>query len=83
MGRLMAGIGLIVLVGIPLGAYIWETLNELLAGHVDTPRLLWLVPALVLGILLLRFMSRQVQRWEGERGDSVAEPRSPGPRNPS
>ena len=81
MGRLMAGIGLIVLIGIPLGAYIWETLNELLAGHINTSRLLWLVPALVLGVLLLRFMSRQVQRWEGERSDAAAESSSTGPRS--
>jgi asparagine N-glycosylation enzyme membrane subunit Stt3 len=56
-----------VLVGTPLVAYLWETLNQLMAGHFNGPRVaIGAVAALVLAALL-RFLARSVWRWEGTR----------------
>ncbi len=64
MSRLVVGIGLFVLVGFPLVAYLWEAMNELFAGRVRPTQLLIAVPVAVLLYLLLRFMARSVLSWE-------------------
>jgi hypothetical protein len=68
--RLVAGIGLFVLLGTPLVAYLWDTLNRLFAGIVEPVRLLIAIPAAILFYLLLRAMARAVQAWQspGARG---------------
>ena len=69
--RLILGIGAFVLLGTPLVAYLWETVNRLLAGVFDAPRLLISVPALVLLLVLFRFMARAVLEWDrGRRGET-------------
>jgi hypothetical protein len=56
-----------VLVGTPLVAYVWETLNQLMAGHFNGRRVaIGAVAALVLAALL-RFLARSVWRWEETR----------------
>lgn len=67
---LVLGIALFVLLGTPLVAYIWETLNRLLAGIVEPMRLLITVPAVLLFYFLLRFMGRSVEAWHHERSGS-------------
>jgi hypothetical protein len=62
--RLVIGIALFVLVGTPLVAYLWETLNRLFAGIVEPLRLLGALPAAVLFYLLLRFMARSIATWQ-------------------
>jgi hypothetical protein len=54
-----------LIVGAPLVAYLWETLNEILAGDIYAPRLLISLPLLVVLIVLLVLLARQGQRWEG------------------
>lgn len=71
-GRVMGGIGLFTLLGTPCVAYLWETLNLLLAGIVVPMRLLISVPVLVVFALILRWMGRVIQRWD-------AATRSPAP----
>lgn len=44
--------------------YLWEVLNQLLAGVVDGSRLLIAVPVLLLFIGLLTLVSRSVNRWD-------------------
>ena len=69
MGRLIAGMALFVVLGIPLVGYLWETLNELLAGHVDGTRLLISLPVLALLGALLAWLGRRVWAWEGRHVD--------------
>ena len=62
--RLILSIGLFVLVGFPLVAYLWESMNELCAGHVRPLQLLIAIPVAILLYLLLRFMARSIQSWD-------------------
>jgi hypothetical protein len=70
----MLRIALFVLLGFPLLAYLWETLNRLLAGHLEPLMLLGFVPAALLFWLLLRLMGRAVESWH-----SVQHPHPPNP----
>ena len=63
-GTLVPFIALFALVGLPLVAYLWETLNELLSGFVDPVRLAVSVPVLVLFVALLVLLARGVQRLD-------------------
>lgn len=54
--RVFLALAAIILAGIPLLAYIWGTLNELLAGHVDGRRILLTLP-LGLALLALLFVA--------------------------
>lgn len=76
-GRLTAEILLLILAGTPLVAYLWETLNRLLAGVVQPARLLISLPILLAFLGLLHLMSRVIPGWERERSDTG--PRTPRP----
>ncbi|HSH45256.1 MAG TPA: hypothetical protein VK966_05345 [Longimicrobiales bacterium] len=67
-GLTVAILGL-ALVGGGLVAYLWETLNQLMAGFVDWSRLLISIPVLAVFLLLLRFIAGRVERWQGEPGN--------------
>jgi hypothetical protein len=56
---LMAGM---VLLGIPLVAYLWESLNQLLAGHVNGRRLLVSLPLAAALAALLWTGGRRLER---------------------
>jgi hypothetical protein len=58
----------LVLVGGVMVAYLWETLNQLMAGHVDWVRVLVSLPVLAVFLLLLRSIARRVEGWHGEPG---------------
>lgn len=58
----------LVLVGGVLVAYLWETLNQLMAGHVDWMRILVSLPVLAVFLLLLRYIARRVEGWHGAPG---------------
>lgn len=59
--RIFWTMALFVVLGIPLVAVLWETLNELLALQVRSS--LWLAfPALLLIIVLLWFLRRTIER---------------------
>jgi len=60
-------IGLYVLLGFPLVAYLWHTLNVLFGGDFRPMQVLLALPVAVLLYLLLRSMARTVSGWEGER----------------
>ena len=64
-GRLTVAILLFVLLGSPLLAFLWETLNELMNGSVNPTRLLVSIPVLALFAALLTWLSRSVGRWTG------------------
>ena len=65
--RLIGWIALFVLVGFPLVGYLWETLNQLLAGIVHPARLLISVPVAIVLAVVLVLLSRAVRGWEAER----------------
>ena len=64
-------IALFVLVGTPLVAYLWDTLNHLFAGIIEPVRLVGLLPAGFFFYLLLRAMARAVEGWHGAGDDPV------------
>ncbi len=59
--RLCVQMGVIVMVGIPIVAYLWETLNQLLSLHVQPTRLWISLPLLVVLWVWLRWLSRRAQ----------------------
>lgn len=62
--RLFFSMALHVILGIPLVAYLWETLNDLLALHPDPAGLLIAVPVLLAFAGLLWVLARRVSRWQ-------------------
>lgn len=73
--RLVLSIGLYFLLGTPLVAYLWHTLNHLFGGDFRPVQVLLAVPAAVLLYLLLRSMARTISGWEGERHGAHGENR--------
>lgn len=65
---LLTAILALVLVGGALAAYLWETLNQLMSGHMDWTRVLVSLPVLAAFLLLLRFIARRVEGWSDEPG---------------
>ncbi len=61
--RLFVQMVVIVVGGIPIVAYLWETLNQLLSLHVQPTRLWISLPLLVVLGVWLRWLSRRVQHW--------------------
>lgn len=61
-GRLALLLGLLVLAGIPFVAILWETLNALLAGHIQPRRLLVSLPLLFVFLGILVFAGRALGR---------------------
>lgn len=55
---------LFMLIGFPMVAYLWDTLNALLAGEVHRQRVLISLPLLVVFALYLRLVARLLQRLE-------------------
>ena len=66
-GRLVGAILLLVLLGVPFVAYLWETLNRLLSGIVEPVRLLIALPVAVVFLLLLRYIARTIDGWYAAR----------------
>lgn len=58
--RHLGSLGLFLLLGIPMVAYLWETVHQILALHVDSTRLLISVPVLAAFVLLWRFIARRL-----------------------
>jgi uncharacterized membrane protein YfcA len=62
--RLVLLLGVFVAVGIPFVAILWETLNELLAGHIEPRRLAVSLPLLVVFMAILSFAGRALSRHD-------------------
>jgi hypothetical protein len=63
-GTIIAFIAAFVLVGAPMVYYLWSTLNEVLAGHFDGPRLLLSLLILLIFLGVLAILSRSVRRLD-------------------
>lgn len=75
MSRLLGPMAIYVLIGVPLVAYVWETINVLFTGQVELGRIGLAVLAAIVLAVLFRFMRRSVSQWETERAEAVAPPR--------
>jgi hypothetical protein len=64
-GKLVGIIALFTLLGIPGLAYLWETLNKLVAGVFEPWRLLVSVPVLLVFVVVLWFLARSLSRLDG------------------
>jgi hypothetical protein len=73
-GRLLVTLAAFVVLGIPLVAYLWESLNQLLAGRVHTPRVLLSVPLLAALGGLLWIGGRTLRRLATPPPDRPDEP---------
>lgn len=67
VGRLAATVVGFVIAGALMVGYLWEVINDLLAGHVHAGRVLIAIPVAVLFIWLLRRLSRTVALLDGSR----------------
>lgn len=54
----------LTMVGAPMVAYVWETLNRLLSGQFEAMRLVWSVLVAVLLWFFLRWIARYFERWQ-------------------
>jgi hypothetical protein len=74
-----------IIIGTPLVAYIWETLNLLVAGKAEAIRLLITLPAVALLAGVFVLLTRTISRWEGERKENLGTRGTgdPPPRNAS
>jgi hypothetical protein len=64
MGALFGAMAVFVLLGSPLVFLIWETVNDLLTGHIVGLHLALAGPALVVLLILFRFLGRSIARWD-------------------
>lgn len=74
MARLVMLLTVFVALGIPLTAYLWETLNQLLAGHVNPQRVLLSIPLLAALAALLWAGARGLERFATPPADRPDEP---------
>jgi hypothetical protein len=63
--QLLGSMVLFVLAGVPLVAYLWETLNEVMALEAAPVRLAISVPVLLIFLGLLHVLRRYVHSWTG------------------
>lgn len=67
--KLILPIALFVILGVPLVAVIWDTLNRVFAGHIDWRWIGATIIAAVLFWVLLKVLARTVTGWEARRFD--------------
>lgn len=64
--RLVLAMLALVVVGGPLVYVLWGALNDILLGEVQRVRISIVLPAAVVFLALVLYVSRLVRRWEGE-----------------
>lgn len=64
MTGLIGAMLLFVVVGAPMVYYLWTTVNEVLAGHIDGARLGISIIVLLIFLGLLSILTRSIRRWE-------------------
>ncbi|HXF96131.1 MAG TPA: hypothetical protein VNI61_08505 [Gemmatimonadales bacterium] len=73
-GRVVLLLSGLVIVGIPLVAYLWETLNQVLAGHLSARRVLLSLPLLAAFAGLLWAGGRGLERLAAPPPDRPGDP---------
>ena len=66
LAGLMIGMGVFVIIGVPMVFYIWRFINDLLMGQVVASNTLIALVLLVVFVLYIRIVARQVRKWETE-----------------
>ena len=61
-GKILIFMAIFVLVGMPLVAFLWETLNDLLALQPVASRMINSIPALLIFVGLLALLSNRISR---------------------
>jgi ABC-type Fe3+-siderophore transport system permease subunit len=74
IGATIGFIAIPVVVGIPMVAYLWETLNQLLTGEVSARRIGISIPVFIVFALLLWWLARRVVAFD--RGSDTSSNRS-------
>lgn len=60
-GKVFLLMALIVLIGVPMVGYVWETINQLLALEFDAVRVGITIPVLVVLWIFLRFVAGRIR----------------------
>ena len=63
---LLVGMGVFVIVGIPMVFFIWRFVNEILAGYFVPVDAAMGFVFLIVFVLFLRFLGRRVVRWDAD-----------------
>lgn len=66
---LVLPIAVFVIVGVPLVAVIWESLNRVFAGQFDGARIAIAFVAALVFAGLLKILARTVAGWQARRSD--------------
>jgi hypothetical protein len=69
LARIFGLIAGFFILGMPMVAYLWETINQLLELRASGIQLLVAVPVLIVFLILLRFLARAVTRLEASRAE--------------
>lgn len=59
-GKYLLTFGVFLLLGVPMVAYLWETVHQMLSLHFETARMLISIPVLAVFIGLLRFIAHKL-----------------------
>jgi hypothetical protein len=62
VGRIVAFLGVFLVIGVPIVAVLWEAVNEMVAG--DLGRVGTALPALIVFVVFLAVFARQLRRLE-------------------
>lgn len=65
VGKLLALLAVFLVVGAPMVGFLWDALNEIIAGEYG--RLIVFLPVLVVFVAFLLLFGRQVQRLDVAR----------------
>lgn len=65
--RMALRLGLYLLIAVPMFAFIWWNVNEILSLSFDPLRILLTGVVAAVFLLLLRSLSRSISQWELER----------------
>lgn len=63
-GKTLLLMAIFVVVGLPMVAYLWDLLNDLLAFKADPVRLLIGVPVLLVFAGFLKLLARRLRQWD-------------------
>ncbi len=67
IGKVVLLMALVVLLGLPMVAYLWETINRLLALDFDPVRIAISVPVLVVFLGFVTFVGRKLNAWHAQQ----------------
>lgn len=66
-GKIVLLMAVVVLVGLPMVAYLWETINRLLALEFDPLRIAISIPLLAVFLGFVTFVGRRLSAWHAQQ----------------